>query len=69
MKSDIDKLLIKLDRLYVANDEARGTSNDLVKAAPLEIEFYNITTRLKRDLDSFQALLKDANGIYMEEKK
>lgn len=65
-KSDIPKLLDKAKTFLVAIDQARGSSQALVKAGPLEIEFYNIASRTKHSVESYVALLEDANGTYLQ---
>lgn len=66
MKTDIDELLARVDTLLSAAVKVRGNAQDLVKAAPLEIHFYNIATGLKSELEGFKALLEDAQGTYLK---
>lgn len=65
-KSDIEKLIEKTKVYLEATKDARGT---LVGAAPLEIELYNMATRMMHDLNGYLALLEDANGTYLKEFK
>jgi len=62
MKSDIDKLLTKSNKLLESIEEARGSSKELIKAPPLEIEFYNIVTLQLNSVKGFIAILKDIKG-------
>ena len=67
MKSDLDKLLKRINELLSAAENARGTSQQLVHSAPLEIHLYNIATRLKIELKEFKAMIDDANGTYLKD--
>lgn len=66
MKSNIDDLLEDIQELLVAINKARGTTYN--GKAPLEINFINMTTNYKRELEEFMALIEDALGKYMEGK-
>jgi len=64
-QSDIPHLLLEVDKYLTATNKLRGTSQQLVKAAPLEIHLYNLATNMKRELEIFKALLEDTQGTYL----
>jgi hypothetical protein len=67
--SDIPKLLTRLEEYLVATEKARGSSREITKAQPLELELYNIATNTKNRLGAFKALIEDSQGTYGKGKK
>lgn len=68
-QSDTEALLKRLEEFLAAAEKARGNPAQLVKAAPLELGFYNIATCTMNQLKDFKAMLQDFRGEYLKDQK